>query len=80
MTFVYFLLFILPIYAELSHKVATDGIIKKIWLGFICIGGAVAMGGGGTDLICYGVLLHLAQTVYYNLKFHRRRKESYGKA
>jgi hypothetical protein len=80
MTLVYILLFILPIIAELSPKIPTEGIIKKLWLAMVSVGALVALGNKGADLICYGVLLYLVQTIYYNLKFHHRRKASYGKA
>jgi hypothetical protein len=82
MTLVYILLVILPILAELSPKIPTEGVIKKLWLLMVSVGALVALSGSGADLICYGVLLYLIQTLYYNLKFHHRRKHTshYGKA
>jgi hypothetical protein len=79
MTLVYILLFILPIYAELSENIPTGGIIKKLWLAMVSIGALVALSGKGADLICYGIALYLVQTIYFNLKFHGRRRVN-GKA
>lgn len=76
MTLVYILLFVLPIYAELSENIPTGGIIKKMWLAMVSIGALVALSGKGADLICYGVAMYLTQTIYYNLKYRLRRRKN----
>lgn len=74
MTVVYLLLFLIPIYAELSSQIPTGGIIKKLWLGLVSVGGLLALGGHGTDVICMGIALHFIQTIYFNLKYRYRRR------
>lgn len=74
MTVVYLLLFLIPIYAELSSKINTDGIVKKLWMGLVSIGGLLALGGFGTDVICMGVALHFTQTLFYQIKYRHRRR------
>lgn len=74
MTVVYALLFLIPICAEISSHIPTGGVIKKIWLGMVSLGGLLAWGGFGTDLICLGFLLHFTQTIAYNLKYRYRRR------
>jgi hypothetical protein len=83
MSVVYLLIFIIPIFAELSNKVNTGGIIKKVWLCVVSIGGLLAMAGKGTDVICIGLLIHFMQTLYFSLKYHGRRaseRKHHGKA
>jgi hypothetical protein len=83
MSVVYLLLFLIPIYAELSSKVNTGGVIKKMWLGIVSLGGLLAFYGKGADVICLGVLIHFLQTLYYSIKYHGRReseRKHHGKA
>lgn len=73
MTLVYILLFILPIYAELSHYIPTGGVLKKLWLALVSIGALIALAGKGQEVICLGIALYLIQTIYYNHKYIGRR-------
>lgn len=76
MTVVYLLLFLIPIYAELSSDIHTGGVLKKIWLMLVSLGGILAFTGHGSDLIAIGICLYFVQFIYYQHKYkHRRRHD-----
>lgn len=63
MTYVYLALFAVSIAVELSDKVSTENILKKIAIGFIAVGALVEYSGVDSHFIEVGVLTLLAATL-----------------
>jgi len=62
---IYLLIVILPIFVELRPEFCTDGIIRKIALCLLSLGGLVAMSGNGSSLICIAiVMVYLDKLIY----------------
>ncbi len=60
---IYLLLFTLCIAVELSEKINTDNILKKIGIGFIAVGALIAYAGKINDLVEIGVLIYLSANI-----------------
>ena len=72
---IYVLLFFVAV-CELSEKIDTTNIIKKIGIGVILVGGLVELYGTHNDLTIYGITIYFAAKIlnaYFTKK--KRRKE-----
>ena len=82
MKIIYFLLFLLPVFIEFNKCINTSGVIKKIFLCILSIGGLMALVGKGTDLICIAACGIYLETLLFTqikvfietIKFKRHRK------
>jgi len=76
---IYLLLFTICIAIELSEKVNTDNIIKKIAIGLIAVGALVEYDGHNSLFIEIGILTYLTVSIFsaYFTRKHRRAHDKY---
>lgn len=71
----YLMLFSVCIAVELSQKIHTDNILKKIAIGFIAVGALAAYDGHYTPFITIGILVYLAANLFTAYCFKPRRRK-----
>jgi len=64
---IYLLIVLLPIFVEISPEFCTDGVICKLSLGLLSVGGLVAMSGNGSSLICIAIVMIYIEKLIYML-------------
>ena len=67
MNIIYFLVFALPIIAELSPKIDTSGLIRIVALCTLSVGGLLAMSSGNTNLICVAIVVIYSEKLIHHL-------------
>jgi len=67
MQVIYLLIVLLPIFVELRPEFCTDGVICKLGLGILSVGGLVAMSGHGSSLICIAIVMIYIEKLIYML-------------
>ena len=72
----YLTLFGACIAVELSEKINTENIIKKVGIGFIAVGALVEFAGRDSVFIEIGVLTYLAANICSAYCTKRKRRES----
>lgn len=72
------LLFIACIAAELSLKVNTTNVIKKVGIGFIAVGALAQFGGGHSSFVEIGILIYLISNILsaYVLGHTKRKSDN----
>lgn len=61
---IYFLIFAVCIFAELSPKIDTDNFIKKIGIGFILVGALIGMAGRFSPFIEIGIVFYFVANIF----------------
>ena len=72
---IYLIIFICVIFAELSPKINTNGILKQIALCLMAVGAMVSLSGNRSYLISIGVALYLIHNIYYAMRKNRRHDD-----
>lgn len=72
----YLMLFSVCIAVELSDKIHTDNILKKIAIGFISVGALVEFAGKQSLLIEIGILTYLIANICTAYVFQPRRRKA----
>lgn len=71
---IYIALFVACIIVELSPRIHTDSVIKKIGIGFIMVGSLVELSGKNSDFVEIGVFVYMASVIFNAyLNLHKRR-------
>ena len=68
------ILFILCLLIELSPRINTDNILKKIGVGFIMVGALVDIAGSQSQFIEMGLVIYLVTNLLSAYVFERKRR------
>lgn len=71
---IYLMLFTLCIAVELSEKINTDNIFKKVGIGFIAVGSLLAFSAKHTSFIEIGIIVYLMSNVASAYLSQRKRR------
>lgn len=72
----YLLLFSACIAVELSERVNTENVIKKVGIGFIAVGSLVAFAGSDSIYIEIGILTYFIAIIFSAYLTSRKRRRS----
>lgn len=75
MEYIYSIIFICVIFAELSPRVNTTGMFKQVALCLMAVGAIVSLSGNRSYLISTGVAIYLVHNIYYAVRKNRRRTD-----
>lgn len=71
---IYLILFVACIVIEISPRINTDTVLKKIGIGFIAVGSLVEMYGHHSKFIAFGLIMYFMSNILesYYVKYKRR--------
>lgn len=75
---IFLFLFILCLIIEMSPRIDTDNVIKKVGIGFIMVGSLVELYGNSTPFIIIGIALYLF-ALLSSAYFGGRSRRTYDK-
>ena len=75
MEYIYVVIFICIIFAELSPKINTNGMLKQVALCLMAVGAVVSLSDNRSYFISVGVAIYLVHNIYYALRKNRRRDD-----
>ena len=78
MKIIYLLIIFLPLVVEFNTNINTDGVIRKVALGMLSVGGVLALNGHGESIICLAIAMMYIEKLIFNLvrKYKERHPQN----